>query len=76
MAPPSWPMKNGFVQSFNGRMRQGPLNEVLLLTLGHARHHRRLGGGLSTEAPLLAYVKLPTAYAAGLARHGYFAPHI
>jgi len=31
-------MQNGFVESFNGRLRDECLNEHLFLTLRHARH--------------------------------------
>jgi len=32
------PMQNGFVESFNGRLRDGCMNEHLFPTLRHARH--------------------------------------
>ena len=35
---PGKPMQNGFVESFNGRMRDECLNEHLFDTLRHARH--------------------------------------
>jgi len=34
---PGKPMQNGFVESFNGRLRDELLNEVLFSTLGDAR---------------------------------------
>ena len=34
---PGKPMQNGFVESFNGRMRDELLNESLFLDLDHAR---------------------------------------
>lgn len=34
---PGKPMQNGFVESFNGRMRNELLNETLLCNLAHAR---------------------------------------
>ena len=34
---PGKPMQNGFVESFNGRMRDELLNETLFHGLGHAR---------------------------------------
>lgn len=34
---PGRPMQNGFVASFNGRMRDELLNETLFLSMGHAR---------------------------------------
>jgi putative transposase len=35
---PGKPMQNGFVESFNGRMRDELLNEALFFALEHARH--------------------------------------
>jgi putative transposase len=35
---PGKPMQNGFVESFNGRMRDELLNEALFFGLEHARH--------------------------------------
>jgi len=35
---PGKPMQNGFVESFNGRLRDECLNEHLFSTLRHARH--------------------------------------
>jgi putative transposase len=35
---PSKPMQNGFVESFNGRMRDEFLNETLFRSLAHARN--------------------------------------
>lgn len=34
---PGKPMQNGFVESFNGRLRDECLNETLFAALGHAR---------------------------------------
>lgn len=34
---PGKPMQNGYVESFNGRMRDQLLNKTLFLSLGHAR---------------------------------------
>jgi transposase InsO family protein len=34
---PGKPMQNGYIESFNGRMRDELLNESLFLSLGHAR---------------------------------------
>ena len=34
---PGRPMQNGYVKSFNGRMRDELLNETLFLSLAHAR---------------------------------------
>lgn len=35
---PGKPMRNGFVESFNGRLRDECLNEHLFSSLRHARH--------------------------------------
>ena len=35
--PPGRPMQNGYVESFNGRMRDELLNETLFLSMAHAR---------------------------------------
>jgi len=35
---PGRPMQNGYIESFNGRMRDELLNESLFLSLDHARH--------------------------------------
>ncbi len=34
---PGKPMQNGFIESFNGRLRDECLNETLFVSLGHAR---------------------------------------
>ena len=34
---PGKPMQNGFIESFNGRLRDELLNETLFFTLAHAR---------------------------------------
>ncbi len=34
---PGRPMQNGYVESFNGRMRDELLNETLFMSLAHAR---------------------------------------
>lgn len=39
---PGKPMQNGFVESFNGRLRDECLNETLFVSLGHARSVLRL----------------------------------
>ena len=62
---PGKPMQNGFVESFNGRMRDELLNESLFLDLDHTR---RLIGALVTDYntarphSALGY-KTPVAYA-------------
>ena len=58
---PGKPMQNGFVESFNGRMRDKFLNETLFRNLAHARasdHH--LGRRLQHRAaPLGARLPAP-----------------
>lgn len=60
---PGKPMQNGFVESFNGRLRDECLNETLFTSLAHARFllaawqhdhttvrpHSKLGGKTSAE---------------------------
>jgi hypothetical protein len=41
-------VQNGFVESFNGRMRDGLLNETLFLTLATPAISYGLGRGLHT----------------------------
>ncbi len=55
---PGKPMQNGFIESFNGRMRDELLNESLFLDLDQARQpHRCLGGRLQhREAALFAWL--------------------
>ncbi|PTQ13829.1 IS3 family transposase [Sphingomonas oleivorans] len=65
---PGKPMQNGFVESFNGRMRDELLNESLFFGLGHARetisswvddyNHHRPHSSIGYQTP--------AAYAAGL----------
>ena len=69
---PGRPMQNGYVESFNGRMRDELLNETLFLTLGQARDI--VAGWVedyNTERPhsSLGYAT-PAAFAAGLALQG------
>ena len=69
---PGKPTQNGFVESFNGRMRDELLNETLFLTLGQARDD--VAGWVedyNTERPhsSLGY-DTPAAFAAGLAQQG------
>lgn len=55
---PGKPMQNGFVESFNGRLRDECLNETLFTSLSHARavphrskpqknHDHNMGWGMS-----------------------------
>jgi putative transposase len=65
-------MQNGFVESFNGRMRDELLNETLFFGLDHAR--KAIGAWVAdynTARPhsSLAY-KTPAAYAAHLTATG------
>ena len=69
---PGKPTQNGFVESFNGRMRDELLNETLFLTLGQAPDI--VAGWVhdyNTERPhsSLGYAT-PAAFAAGLAMQG------
>ncbi len=69
------PAQNGFVESFNGRMRDGLLNETLSLTVRKARSIlARWVDDYNTERPhsSLGYAT-PAAFAAGLGqqRAGY-----
>jgi putative transposase len=69
---PGKPMQNGYVESFNGRMRDELLNESLFFGLDHAR--QTIGGWIAdynTARPhsSLAY-KTPAAYAAHLTATG------
>lgn len=70
---PGKPAQNGFVESFNGRMRDELLNESLFFGLDHAR--RAIGAWVAdynTTRPhsSLAY-KTPAAYAAHLTATGH-----
>ncbi|WP_183986216.1 IS3 family transposase [Sphingomonas jinjuensis] len=65
---PGKPMQNGFVESFNGRMRDELLNETLFFTIGQARSIlARWVDDYNTERPhsSLGYAT-PAAFAAGL----------
>ena len=63
---PGRPMQNGYVESFNGRMRDELLNETLFLSLAHARAVvRAWADDYNTERPhsALGYAT-PAAFAA------------
>ena len=65
---PGKPTQNGFVESFNGRMRDELLNETLFFTIGQARVIlKRWIDDYNTERPhsSLGYAT-PAAFAAGL----------
>ncbi|MDD3446639.1 MAG: IS3 family transposase [Zavarzinia sp.] len=75
---PGRPMQNGFVESFNGRMRDELLNETLFFGLRHAREVvADWVADYNTERPhsSLGY-ETPAAYAAGLRkqREGHAPP--
>ena len=68
---PGKPMQNGFVESFNGRMRDELLNECLFFGLTHAREEiAEWVADYNTERPhsALGY-QTPAAFAATLVPH-------
>ncbi|MPZ16077.1 MAG: transposase [Chloroflexi bacterium] len=69
---PGKPMQNGYIESFNGRMRDELLNESLFFGLEHARSTvAEWAEDYNTARPhsSLAY-QTPAAFAAGLAATG------
>lgn len=69
---PGKPTQNGFVESFNGRMRDGLLNEGLFFDLGHAREKLAAwADDYNTSRPhsSIGYLT-PAAYAASLTATG------
>jgi transposase InsO family protein len=57
---PAKPMQNGYVESFNGRMRDELLNETLFPASTTPCRDRRLGGGLqSRETALISWIRNP-----------------
>jgi putative transposase len=73
---PGKPMQNGFVESFNGKMRDELLNETLFLSLEQARSTIAAWmEDYNTTRPhsSLAYLT-PAAYAEKFAATGYHAP--
>ena len=69
---PGKPMQNGYIESFNGRMRDELLNESLFFGLDHARSAiAEWAADYNTARPhsSLAYLT-PAAFAAGLAATG------
>ena len=73
---PGKPMQNGYVESFNGKMRDEPLNETLFFSLDHARTIIAAWmEDYNTTRPhsSLAY-QTPAAYAEKFAATGYHAP--
>jgi len=76
---PGKPMQNGFVESFNGRMRDELLNETLFRSLDHARSAiSKWAEDYNTARPHSALnYRTPVAYAAILkAARGSDAAHI
>jgi transposase InsO family protein len=73
---PGKPLQNGFVESFNGRMRDELLNASLFFGLDHARSAiAEWRQDFNTARPYssLAY-QTPAAFAGTLAATGYAAP--
>ncbi len=73
---PGKPMQNGFVESFNGKMRDELLNETIFFSLGHARSIIAAWmEDYNTIQPhsSLAY-QTPAAYAETFTATGYHAP--
>jgi putative transposase len=73
---PGKPMQNGYIESFNGRMRDELLNESLFLDLERARENRhRLGCRLQhQEAAFIARLQNAGGYADHLTATGHRAP--
>ncbi len=77
---PGKPMQNGFVESFNGRMRDELLNETLFLSLDHARveiaawvedyNRERPHSSLGYETPAAFAAKLDKQWPAPLCPAG------
>ena len=72
---PGKPMQNGFVESFNGRMRDELLNEALFFGLEHARHAiAEWTEDYNTGRPHSALdYQTPAAFAAKLTATGHHA---
>ena len=70
---PGKPMQNGFVESFNGRMRDELLNEALFFGLEHARHAiAEWTEDYNTGRPHSALdYQTPAAFAANLTARGH-----
>ena len=69
---PGKPMQNGYVESFNGRMRDELLNETLFFDLDHARQaisEWTTDYNLRRPHSSLGYLT-PVAFAAGLTATG------
>ena len=61
---PGKPMQNGYVESFNGRMRDELLNETLFLSLDHAR--AQIAAWVEDYSQELPHYEIPAAFAAEL----------
>lgn len=75
---PGRPMQNGYIESFNGRMRDELLNETLFIDLAHARQAIDAWvADYNTARPhsALAY-QTPRAYAAQITATGLRAPRV
>ncbi len=87
---PGRPMRNGFVESFNGRLRDECLNETLFASLAHARAvlaawrdddnhvrpHSGLGGATPAEIAIVATSQAGPGHApAQLAITAHFGHH-
>ena len=72
---PGKPMQNGFVESFNGRMRDELLNEALFFGIEHARHAiAEWTEDYNTGRPHSALdYQTPAAFAANLTATGHHA---
>ena len=81
---PGKPMQNGFVESFNGRMRDELLNEAMFRDMPHARaavrasatdcNEERPHSALGFETPNAFAERLSTATGTGAARDEGSAP--
>ena len=65
---PGKPMQNGFVESFNGRMRDELLNDFVLRSRPRTTGNRGGAYGLQSASP--AFVTTPAAFAAHLTATG------
>lgn len=83
---PGKPMQNGYVESFNGRMRDELLNETLFLSIDHARveiaawvedyNRERPHSSLGYETPAAFAAKLDKQWPASLRPTGSATPPI
>ncbi len=65
---PGKPMQNGFVESFDGRLRDDCLDEHLLTSLRHARH--LIGRNGATSPTITARIRASTASPRGSSSTG------